>query len=660
MFKPLSKLFLHINDNPNPQENDWLLDHRTRQRRPFSSNPFKSVESTTSGGVEAANLPSLSHRPTELGDDQQFKNQENTSTGSAYEEPHGSLKIHDAERGQSSEWLDLDSVSYITFFTIMWWIWTSQVFYSIDFYMDDWLHLIFIFFQLIIFGLLATFSRGLDVSTYILHSPGSTDWEKYDYDNVKPEAYAAKRLTKKSFEFVAIVIAVSRTLLLFQYIIGDSYINISSLNLANMYAKRTLNRSARFPLRLLIVPCALIVSIALFFAGFAVTAKRGEESTGAKIKFVLWGSALLVEVVAHIVRLQLDIKDGLRLKSQGSIVTRFGTITTIIIGEAIEKAPTFNKSMVAGILSCAVIIFFLVYLYYEGAAPLSRPVRRRAAWAMVHLPWLLSVILLLEGVKNQLLLSNFLSSADYVLGKNFGYLNSSSSDADFDDSIFGDILLKAGMTLRDQRQKFRDMLAENATAAKIAVTELDIGTRNEIYDIWFNRLQMSSVVNSYLTFMDNDTIDNSVQETIYRYQNDYNFTYQDYTSEDENVAQDILEGLLTPSVDNARYVMALSGLTFISLATLNLIQSWPRDRFQWISIITRYAIGVSMTLLLVLNIVPDRENAALYEWIITNWALPTIAIAYILQFVIDTSLVYIAKRYEKTDRSVSERVDKSE
>ncbi|KAG8692755.1 hypothetical protein FRC09_010976 [Ceratobasidium sp. 395] len=704
MFKLRSKLFLHINDNPNPQENDWLLKHRTRQRRPFSSNPFKSVESTTLGGVEAANLPSLSHRPTELGDDQQFKNQENTSTGSAHEEPHGSLKSHDAEWQKPSEWLDLlydlawtasfssltstnkfktpwDSVSYIAFFTIMWWIWTSQVFYSIDFYMDDWLHLIFIFFQIIIFGLLATFARGLDVSSYILHSPGSTDWEKYDYENVKPELYAAERLTKKSFELVAIVIAVSRTLLFLQYIIGDSHI-------INMYAKRT-NGAARFPLRLLIVPCSLIVSIGLFFAGYAVTAKHGEEPTGAKIKFVLWGSALLVEMVAHIFRLQLEIKGDLRPKPQGSIVGRFGSITTIIMGEGInaiagifysvERAPVFNKSMIAGILSCAIIVFFLVYLYYEGAAPLEKKVRRRAAWAMVHLPWLLSVILLLEGVKSQLLLSDFNYSYNYVLEQNSNALSANFTEPEFE-KVFGDILLKAGMTLRDQVDYYEDMQYQNATAANITIAELDDNTLDEIYGVWFARLQFSSVLNIYLTFMENDTIADDTQDLIQRYKNDYNFTYQDSTSDYLYIAYDIVLELVKPSENNARYVMALSGLTLISLATLNLIQSWPRDRFQWISIITRYAIGASMTLLLVLNVVPDREDPALYRWIysyvdsavrvagvlttgsstIRNWALPTIAIAYILQFLIDTALVYIAKRYGDTDRSVSERVNKSD
>ncbi|KAG8723985.1 hypothetical protein FRC09_000882 [Ceratobasidium sp. 395] len=688
MPRPLSNLFQHINNNPNTQEHPSLLTHRKRQRRPISINPFEPAEPTSLNGVETTELPALSHRLSELSEDQPSEKQEDTSKVLAHEESRS--KSHDEAWGQQPpEWLNLfydltwtasfasltsnnkfrapwDSVSYITFFVIMWWIWTSQVFYAIDFYTDDWLHLVFIFCQLIIFGLLATVTRGLDVSTYILHSPGSTTWESYDPDHITPDLYAARRLTKKSFEFIAIVIAASRALLLLQHVI------------VNVYAKRT-SRTARFPRRLLIVPCSLAISTGLFFAGYVITLKHGEEAKEAKIKFILWGCGLLLEVVAHIVRFQLEIDNGLQLKSHGSIVNRFCGITTIIVGEginavagtfyAIMKAPGFSKDMIAGIISCAVIVFFLVYLYFEGAAPL-KPIRRRAAWAMVHLPWLLSVILLLEGVKNQLLLSNFISSADYVLTQNINVLSSDSSDAEFE-KAFGDILLRAGMTLRDQLQNYNNTLTQNATAAGITVDELDEVTYGQIYGVWFSRLQMSSVLHMYLTFMDNDTIADSVQEEIYQYQNNYTYTYQDNAADYAIILPDIIWELMKPSVQNARYVMALGGLTFICLATLNLIQSWPRDRFQWASIITRYAIGASMTLLLVLNIgkyqeyftpgdVPVSKRAAVFNWIDAYWVLPTLAIPYGVQFVIDTALVYIAKRYENTDQSVSGRADKSD
>ena len=42
----------------------------------------------------------------------------------------------------------------------------------------------------------------------------------------------------------------------------------------------------------------------------------------------------------------------------------------------------------------------------------------------------------------------------------------------------------------------------------------------------------------------------------------------------------VLADLMKSTMDNARYIMALCGLTFICLATMNLIQSWPRGKYH--------------------------------------------------------------------------------
>ncbi|KAF8593054.1 hypothetical protein BDV93DRAFT_516861 [Ceratobasidium sp. AG-I] len=112
--------------------------------------------------------------------------------------------------------------------------------------------------------------------------------------------------------------------------------------------------------------------------------------------------------------------------------------------------------------------------------------------------------------------------------------------------------------------------------------------------------------------------------------------------------------------------MALCGLTFICLGTMNLIQSWPRDRFQWASIISRYAMGFVMMLLLVLNVgkyqtpwplddVPESELAAFLRWIDTNWVLPTLALAYAIQFI---GIVYAAVRFSRKSKTAEEQVEK--
>ncbi|KAG8736597.1 hypothetical protein FRC10_009132 [Ceratobasidium sp. 414] len=467
-----------------------------------------------------------------------------------------------------------DSVTYIVFFTIAWWIWTSQVFYTIDFYTDD----------------------------------------------------CAERLTKLSFKAIAIVVSLSRLLLLVQHIRVAIYAKVTS-------------RSKSYPLRLLIVPIALAISTALFFVAFVITKRHGEEPTGAKAKFILWAVGILVEVIAHVIRFQLDINDGIRLRSHGSI----GINAIAGTFYAIEKAPGFGGPTGGGIVCCAVIVFFLVYLYFEGAAPL-KSVRRRAAWAMVHLPWLLSTILLLEGVKNQLLLSSFMNSAGYLLGQTDAVLNSDSlDDAQFNNTL-RPLLLKSGMTWDDQFQKLVDLFSQNMTAGN--TTELDEATKVDIVTVWYLRLQMATTLNTYINFMDNDTIEDDVQETITRYQTDYAFTYQDANGPPE-VLQGFVWDLIKNIVTNARYITALSGLTFICLATLNLIQSWPRDRFQWASIISRYTMGVAMMMLLLLNIgkyqtyftpaeAPASQRAGVFNWIDANWVLPTLALAYGIQFIIDT------------------------
>ncbi|QRV88301.1 low temperature requirement protein LtrA [Ceratobasidium sp. AG-Ba] len=681
MSRPRQDLFLHVRSEPNPNEHPTLWEHRLKQRRPLSLNPFDH------SGPRAQYEDTNTKRPSLAGNRSES---ENIQPGKAVQESSQedvltSNKNQDIVWGeQAPEWLNLfydlawtatfasltsnnkfkapwDSVTYVVFFTIAWWIWTSQVFYSIDFYTDDWFHLLVVFLQLIIFGALAAVTRGIDVSDYILHSPDSAAWEPTDIESMTPEAYSADKVTMISFEAIALVLAFSRLLLLVQHI------------RVVIYAKLT-TRSKSFPWKLILVPISLAISTALFFAAFSITRGHGTEINGAKAKFYLWAVGIFVEIVAHIIWLQWDVRDGLSLKSHGSIVNRFCGITTIIIGEginaiagtfyALEKAPGFGGPTAGGIVSCAFIVFFLVYLYFQGAAPLQA-VRRRAAWAMVHLPWLLSTILLLEGVKNQLLLSGFLNSVGHMLGATQDILLADVDETTFS-STFGYLLLQVGISLDDQYKKYSDL--EDQYLSWFNLTALDDDSSGVVLEMWYARLKMTNIVNLYVTFMDNDTITDGIHETIFQYQNDFNTTYQDVIGIEETILIETTWQLIKSTVTNARYIMALSGFTFISLAVMNLIQSWPRDRFQWASIISRFVMGIAMSILLLLNIgkyqvyfAPSYpERAGIFNWIDANWVLPTIALAYGLQFIIDTILVYVAVWFTRKSRTGMAETEKME
>lgn len=89
------------------------------------------------------------------------------------------------------------------------------------------------------------------------------------------------------------------------------------------------------------------MSTMLFFGAFAIMmTPAGAEPYGAGIKFALWGVALLVEMVSHIIRFQLEIDQGIRLRSHRSVTGRLRDITIIILGEVgrrlIEMRWCFN------------------------------------------------------------------------------------------------------------------------------------------------------------------------------------------------------------------------------------------------------------------------------------------------------------------------------
>ncbi|KAG8747791.1 hypothetical protein FRC10_011236 [Ceratobasidium sp. 414] len=639
-----SSLFLHINTSPNPDANPALWEHRLRQRRPISQNPFESENSSSRGGYGLARSDSPPTSPTrrlsskyeegKLGYNVAGENvkRESVNTGkrnadrewgdqipswlnlfydlawtatfssltSSKLRGYGNLSGYSASIGAEDTEIQ-DSVSYIVFFTTAWWLWASQVFYSAEFYTDDWFHVLLVFLQLVIFGALASATRGkragFDITNYILHSPGSDNLEPYDIDTITPDRYGAERLTKVSVRVVMISISISRALLLVQHLRVAIYAKITS-------------RTKRYPLKLFIVPASLVISATLFFVAFRIAMNDfGRTPQGAKIKYILWGVAILVEVIAHI-----------------GINAIAGTFY------AIEKAPGFSGPTGAGIVCCAIIVFFLAYLYFNGAAPL-KSVRRRAAWVMMHLPWLLTVILLLEGVKNQLLLQSFMASGLYMQTKIADNVFANVSMDQFNVTM-RPVLLQGGMSYNEEFADYMGMVQKNFSSNPNAanLTEDDIDSIvSEILGVWYLRLQLKGTLNTYITFMDNSSIPDTTQQTIGRYLGDYNYTLKDYqtamtTNGDIPVFFQIMNELMDPSLGNIRYIMAMCGGTFITLASLNLIQSWPRDRFHWASIFSRYAIGIAMLLLLLLNLgksqaylesvdTPMSQRAGILRWL---------------------------------------------
>ncbi|KAF8601824.1 hypothetical protein BDV93DRAFT_607936 [Ceratobasidium sp. AG-I] len=590
-----------------PSPFDTALTYQRRaQRRPLTRNPFKQPE-------ESAELvaPELPRRASDFTDEQDSTKLElvpDTKTTDGFPMlknpgPTWVYLFYDlawtatfatlTANGQLNEpW---DSFSYIAFFVVVWWMWASQVLYAFHFYTNDWFHLLSIFLQLIIFGMLAATTRGFDVTNYILHSPGITDLVPMEKSQIlDPDRYAAESLAQLSIEIIALSIAISRVLLLAQYL------------RVLFYARKTTKTShVRAPWwKLSIIPLGLFISTGLFFGAWGVArSPRGRTHHNAKIKFILWGVGLLVEGVSHIGMSHIswvepnltlaksnnqkpDCQIDSQLDSQKTLLmpysdvttrSRLEAITTIILGEGINgiagalfsviSVPTLDGPIVINVACAAFIVYFLAHLYFEGVTgnrELKEHGRRRVYWVLLHLPLLLSIVLLLQGVKNQFILTNFLGNGD--------------------------------------------------------------------------------------------TIPKNVQDQIDQYNSNSQLPLDDWYSESDSLGSlhyyKILTDLLESKLQTTRYIMAMAGSVLIFMAILDVVHSRPRDRYQWGSILSRFLMGLILNLLLLLNIGRYRtlwvyedqkcHQAGVYLWLEAYWVLPTIAIAFALQFLIDFGLVWYA------------------
>ncbi|EUC57255.1 transmembrane protein, putative [Rhizoctonia solani AG-3 Rhs1AP] len=116
----------------------------------------------------------------------------------------------------------------------------------------------------------------------------------------------------------------------------------------------------------------------------------------------------------------------------------------------------------------------------------------------------------------------------------------------------------------------------------------------------------------------------------------------------------ILTQLLHGSFEGARYILVFAALIPICLGIQCIVHSLPRDRYQWAVITSRLALGLLLAFLLLLNIGKYQEfyvsrlvanqRAGVFLWLDAFWVLPTIAIAYAIQFLLEIVLAYFAKQ----------------
>ncbi|CAE6349136.1 unnamed protein product [Rhizoctonia solani] len=715
------KLFRGFLTDVDSDSDDGLTEQRLEQWRPFWQNPFIDADLGLSPGNNPNRIPALGAEA----DDEKAPEKPDMSRGDTGLSQQSSVLKPIKVTHAGPTWVNLfydlawtasfasltqngqldgpwDTVSYTTFFLAVWWLWASQTLYSVHFYTNDWVHLLSIFIQLIIFGLLAATTGGYSVTAYILKSPGveKIDPEKID-EIFDPAQYQEGRIASYSLDVIAFSLALSRAVLWFQHLLVYVF--------ARSVAKE---KKLAIPLKLYVLPFGLFISNALFWACAALTqSAKGKTVLGAELKFVLWGTGLLVELVLHHIMESLDwertsfrsvknsavshitppsqpelFKSPLEIshstpiqqrhlwpvpKTNVNLRERLEGITTVVLGEGLNgiagtlysviSAPGLGGPVAANIACTAIMVYFLAYFYFEGPTGRRDPKGsevRHMWWMMIHLPFLLGIILLLLGVKNQFIMTSYLSTAlktfrqfGEIMGDQQISLDDSASEKNLPMKNF---LLKRGVAWANEFRTLNDSVTSNGTIPLADVSEERF---DDIVGIWNMRISLKIMKQYYMTFMGKDAkIDPSIEAKIADYYTNDTSPLMDWKEQPELASsyhyESIITELLKTHLEGARYIMALAGAILIFLGVMNRIHSKPRDRFQWGIIMSRIIMGLALIVLLVLNVgdiqslwvwdYQESQQAGVFRWVWAWMVLPTLAIAFGTEFIIEAVLLRCA------------------
>ncbi|KAG8927225.1 hypothetical protein FRC02_008358 [Tulasnella sp. 418] len=386
--------------------------HYQRKRLiPFTSTPFKSEPTFPSRQASKEYAPSISSRPPSLRSGRQ--NTGDSVSTTAYgpdrwddepvgERPPGWLELS-GDLAWTATFSSLTSnteitggksiVSYAVFFGMVWQLWASQATYDIKFYTNDWWHRLFFILQLCVYGGLAAFTSDFDIFWGL--SEGE-DIFVGDAGRLTAQAIAENTIRKKQLSFmgIALVIAISRSLLLIQY-----------LRVAFYRSKHQISSWLH-----MLTPISIAISAVLFFACFSILKTVDQTRASSVVQLVLWGSAMLIELIGHAFTPD-DSKDQLR--GHGSITERLSTLTVIVMGEGLNglcntlklsvNALGFGTKTIYQIGAIAIILYFFWLLYFDGFRKRLPPRKtKKEIWLLLHLPFHLFLILMLEASSNPL------------------------------------------------------------------------------------------------------------------------------------------------------------------------------------------------------------------------------------------------------------------
>ncbi|KZW03427.1 hypothetical protein EXIGLDRAFT_828360 [Exidia glandulosa HHB12029] len=498
--------------------------------------------------------------------------------------------------------------SYATFFVLAWWLWAAQVNYDTKYYTNDWYHRCMLLFQLTIFGSLAAFTKDFDPFS------DAVDPKKSPLTDFVRDQYRRKCMLGISGLFAAtrLLLALSYARVLF-------------------YLPTNIPGAVRQRPRLLINIGVFTLSCILFTTAFVVV-KFDLNTSSIWIRMFLWFGGVIAEVMVYVF---IPDVDGRLLLNVDTMGERLSGLTTIILGEGLNgvagvlvqaaSAIGFN-TIVGGVAASAELaILFAFLLYFDGFKRRTLSTQNRSKMNVVlHFPLHLSLIVLLESVKNTLTYQSLSGTLAWFIHR-AQEVRPGEMPNDALTAAFRNVGIDFNATLFDSAQRIF-AIDKSANTTEV-VNEI---TNKAFAQLIFNVLSTFELVD-----------DTETQNQFSAYIQTIGGAARTDDLQTNFTLDPIISGLTDP-IQASDIWIPLAGAAFLaSLGVLAIVNEWvPRHRYIWASILSRWGMAITLALTTLFKL-----DSGLWKQLEDLGMLGAmVAIAFIVQFAVDHLLIGLAVR----------------
>ncbi|KAG9019437.1 hypothetical protein FRB90_002260 [Tulasnella sp. 427] len=509
--------------------------------------------------------------------------------------------------------------NYGVFFALTWHLWATQTSYDIKYYTNDWWHRALFVSQLAIYAILAAFSGSFNVGWEL----DNNATEPFTGNNTAPTnqtiAQNSENSIVKSFRGVNILLCISRLLLFAQYVRALWY----------------RQKSKRFSTWRFYLPAAFTFIAALLFLGcFGLIRDKAPSKSVAITQLSIWGIAILIQIVAGALTPEDD--EG-ALRSKSTLPRRMSTLTVIILGEGLNgicdalrnsiNSLAMTKTMIGEMIAMLLVLYFMWLLYFDGFHIRSNTHKAvEDLWLWSHFPLHLSMIMLLEGIKNLFLYTNVIKAV-LVIQAAFGEIGRSAdkNDGNFPEHPRLEVLLQP-LKLSWQ-QELQDLHAAAAAHPDDPLTAASA----QLF-----RWVVTVVHSIYLLF--NEEPDPEAEFKFHKYiSSDDKFVVNDWEN-DGGAAEGFSRRYSELMSYTAHWLLAVAGILLICMAIVNIMERRPKNRFAWAYSLNRIVIG----LILVFVGAGTSKLQDNLNWLF--WIMPLVAICYAIATGIDLVILKLSRR----------------